>query len=269
MLIAQILLPDASFFDRKSQLLDAAMLAGRREVIATTFQGAAEAGADIAHVYGPAGFSLPSRFEIPYVAAGPPRRPPIPWREPVAPRTLVSPLDNLPEAVDETYFEQRAPADASPSQTPRVLGTFGRHRAGVLSMVELTLTRIHRFRDDVDWLVFDRAPAPADLALVDAWVDPAISEEDYDGFVAEASVAGKVVVASRVAINVKRLDKGMSGFLVPPRDPNELAHAILAALFKSEVALKKIEAARQTAGKFRARQRLRLLEKIYDSVLTP
>ena len=269
MLIAQILLPDASWFDRKSQALDAAMLAGRRDVILTTFEGAVRAGAAIAHVYGPAGFTLPSGFGIPYVAAGPPRRRHFAWREPVAPRAIVSPLDNLPEAVDETYFDPRAGGDASPSRTPKVVGAFGRHRAGVLSMVELTLARIHRFRDDVDWLLFDRAPTPADLSLVDAWVDPAISEEDYDGFVAEASVAGKVVVASRVAINVKRLDKGMSGFLVPPRDPNELAHAILAALFKSEVALKKIVAARQTAGKFRARQRLRLLEKIYDAVLTP
>jgi Glycosyl transferases group 1 len=268
MLIAQILHPKASFYDRKSQALDAAALAAHHEVLTTSFEGASAAGAAIAHVYGPAGFSPPPRqFTIPYVASAEPQKPRFPWRKPIPPRAIVSPLDNLPEAVDEVYFDRPAPIETE--RTPKVLGTFGRDRKGVLSMIELTLARIHRFREDVDWLLFDHPPAPDDLALVDAWVDPATSEDDYDGFVAEAVVSGKVVVASRVAINTKRLDKGMSGFLVPPSDPNELAHAILAALFKSEVALKKIEAARQTAGKFRARQRLRLLEKIYQAALTP
>jgi hypothetical protein len=266
MLIAQILLPGASSFDTKSQRLDAVMLAGRHDVVSTTFDGAMVAAAALAHVYGPSGFTLPSGFRIPYVAAGNPRRRRLPWHKPAGPRALVSPLDNLPEAVDEVYFERAAPV-ASGERTPRVIGAFGRHRPGVLTMVEQTLARIHRFREDVDWLLFDRPPSPDDFALVDAWVDPTTSEQDYDGFVAEAAVSGKVVVATRFAINVKRLDKGMSGFLVPPRDFNELAHAILAALFKPEVALKKIEAAKQTAGKFRARQRLRALEQIYDGAL--
>ena len=267
MLIAQILLPDACSYDLKSQRLDALMLAGRHDVISTTFQGAIDARAAIAHVYGPAGFALPPGFRIPYIAAAEPRSPRLPWRHAARPRALVSPLDNLPEAVDEIYFERPAAAASDSERTPRVIGAFGRHRPGVLTMVEQTLARIHRFREDVDWLLFDRPPSPGDLALVDAWVDPSTSEQDYDGFVAEAAVSGKVVVASRFAINVKRLDKGMSGFLVPPKDFNELAHAILAALFKSEVALKKIDAARQTAGKFRARQRLRVLEQIYDAAL--
>jgi hypothetical protein len=267
MLIAQILLPDAGSYEVKSQRLDAAMLAERHDVISTTFQGAAQARADLAHVYGPAGFTVPSGFKIPYIAAGAPRNPRLPWRKGAGPRALVSPLDNLPEAVDDVYFDDAAAAPRNVEGTPRVIGAFGRNRPGVLTMVEQTLARIHRFREDVDWLLFDRPPSPGDLALVDAWADPATSEQDYDGFVAEAAVFGKVVVASRFAINVKRLDKGMSGFLVPPRDFNELAHAILAALFKSEVALKKIEAARQTAGKFRARQRLRALEQIYDAAL--
>jgi hypothetical protein len=268
MLIAQILLPKASFYDRKSQHLDATALAAHHEVMTTSFVGAAEAGAAIVHVYGPGGFPAPPQgFMVPYVASAEPQKPRFRWRKGIPPRAIVSPFDNLPEAVDEVYFDRPAPID--PQRTPKVLGSFGRDRNGVLSMIELTMARIRRFREDVDWLLFDHPPAPDDLALVDAWVDPATSEDDYDGFVAEAVVSGKVVVASRVAINTKRLDKGMSGFLVPPRDPNELAHAILAALFKSEVALKKIEAARQTAGKFRARHRLRLLEKIYQAALTP
>ncbi|MGZ7081030.1 MAG: glycosyltransferase, partial [Thermoanaerobaculia bacterium] len=68
-------------------------------------------------------------------------------------------------------------------------------------------------------------------------------------------------------INMSRAVKGHIAFLVPPSDPNELAHAILAALFKPEVAGVKIEAARQTASKFRPRQRLRVLERRYQGLL--
>jgi glycosyltransferase involved in cell wall biosynthesis len=80
-------------------------------------------------------------------------------------------------------------------------------------------------------------------------------------------VSGKIVVASRTEVNAQRLEQGRTGLLVPPNDPNELTHAILAALFKPEVARSKIEAARQTAGKFRPRQRVRVLERIYESLI--
>ena len=50
--------------------------------------------------------------------------------------------------------------------------------------------------------------------------------------------------------------------VVLPNDPNELTHAILAALFKPEVAQQKIEAARQTISKFHPRQRLRALQQM-------
>ena len=84
---------------------------------------------------------------------------------------------------------------------------------------------------------------------------------------AEALVAGNVVVASRTIINVTRLEKGRTGFLAPPNDPNELTHAILAALFKPELGQEKLSAARQTISKFRPRQRLRALVPIYESLL--
>ena len=53
---------------------------------------------------------------------------------------------------------------------------------------------------------------------------------------------------------------------MPLDDPNELTHAILAALFKPEVAHSKMEAARQTLSKFRPRQRLRVLTHMYESL---
>ncbi|HUP48709.1 MAG TPA: glycosyltransferase [Thermoanaerobaculia bacterium] len=269
MRIAQILLRPASYYDRKSRQIDHAALAARHEVIETDFPGALAAGAALAHVYG-RGFQPPPRrrFLLPYVASSPPRARRLPWSSPAQPRLIVSPLENLPEAVDDSYFaEGREPG---PPQTPpaalRTVGTFGAERPGITQMIEQTLARIRRFRDDVEWVRFDSPPQPGDLARVDLWADPAVAGDDFDGFVAEAIAAGKVVVASRTPINVHRLEKGRTGFLVPPRDPNELTHAILTALFKSEVAWVKIEAARQTAGKFRARHRLRALERIYEAV---
>ena len=165
---------------------------------------------------------------------------------------------DLPEAVEEAFFEGRT--DKSVRATPRTLGSFNRRK--VRAMIERTIPRIHRTREDVEWLLLDEPPTLEDFAQFDAWVDPAIEDDDYDGFVAEALVAGKIVVASRTPINVKRLEKGRTGILVPPGDANELTHAILAALFKPEVAQQKIEAARQTISKFHPRQRLRALTQL-------
>jgi glycosyltransferase involved in cell wall biosynthesis len=179
---------------------------------------------------------------------------------------VVSPLtaEPLPEAVEERYF---AAADVRASGGERrTIGSFNRPSAR--NLVEQTMARIHRFRTDVDWRVFEEEPAPEDLAGVDAWVDPATDETDFDGFTAEALAVGLPVVAARTPINVLRLEQGRTGFLVPPRDPNEMTHAILSALFKTEVAQAKQSAARQTVSKFRARQRLRILTRIYETVKT-
>ncbi|HEX6177283.1 MAG TPA: glycosyltransferase [Thermoanaerobaculia bacterium] len=271
MRIAHIVLPNASDYDRKSQKIDRAGLAASHEIIETTFEKAAETGAVLAHVYGPAGFTTPraSQLPLPFVASNPPRAARWNWPRRAMP-SKVAGLDELPEAVEETFFDAHrddfGARVSSPAHRYRV-GTFDRGRPGVRNMVEQSLARIQRFREDVEWHLFDSPPTPDDLATVDAWCDPATSADDFDGFAAEAVVAGKVVVASRVPINEKRLEKGRTGLLVPPNDPNELTHAILSALFKSEVAEMKIEAARQTAGKFRPRQRLRVLEGLYQSLI--
>ncbi|HEY3052223.1 MAG TPA: glycosyltransferase [Thermoanaerobaculia bacterium] len=235
MRIAQIVLPTASEFERKCQRVDFAALSPKHEVTA----GHATP-VDVTHVYGPpsyVGDSIVSALEC----GGLP------------------PLSRyLPEAVEEMYFDVH-----SPDRQPHRVGSFA--RPSLRNIVDQTLVRIARFRNDVQWTLFDHPPSPANLAGVDAWVDPAVAEDDFDGFVAEAIAAGKAVVASRTAINSQRLEHGRTGLLVPCNDPNELAHAILAALFKPEVARSKIEAAQQTAGKFRPRQRLRVLERIYEA----
>jgi hypothetical protein len=184
-------------------------------------------------------------------------------RQTKLPATVVSPTGNspVPEAVEAQYFE---PVSRRVNEE-KTIGSF--HRAGTRNMIEQTLTRIHRFRDDVAWNIFDHVPSPHDLAGVDVWVDPTGDPEDFDGYVAEALVVGLPVVTARTPINSLRLEQGRTGWLVPPLDPNEMTHAILAALFKPEVAENKLAAARQTVSKFRARQRKRALSSLYEQLI--
>lgn len=263
MRIAQIVLPGASQYERKSQRADFAALAAKHEVIVTTHDALPDV--DVAHVY--TSGELPAapfvRFPVPYVASAP--LPASRWRlrRPVPPSRVLSPLGEppLPEVVEEHYWNVRhEPGE----RTPKVVASLV--RPGTQNFLEQTLSRIHRFRDDVEWHTFEDAPAPEDLAGVDAWIDPAIEENDYDGFVAEALVVGLPVVATRTPINALRLEQGRTGMLVPPRDPNEMTHAILTTLFKREIAESKRQSAQQTVSKFRARHRLRLLTELYESL---
>jgi hypothetical protein len=281
MRIAQILLDDASAYERKAQRIDAvALAAAGHEVFVAAPSPAPEA--DIAHVYG--GSLLPSSafvgFRIPYVSSGHVIRGRFAFRRPAVPRAVVMPVEQLrpvvteqaraespvsivPEAVEDRYF-------ASPSRVERevrVIGTYGGNRKDVQSMVDRTRIRLERTRSDVRWEVFREEPSPEQLAGLDAWVDPAVDPFDLDGYVAEAAASSLVVVASRTPINTTRLEQGRTGFLVPAGDPNETTHAILAALFKHEAAQQKQQAAKQTISKFRARQRVRALLSVYGTVL--
>jgi hypothetical protein len=233
MKIAQIVAPGASEYERKSQRVDLATLTEAGHQVAV-YQSAA-ADADVAHVYGRI-----KRVRVPHV---------------------VDAELEVPEAVEDLYWsaahERRFQSGA--------IGTA--LRKDLNNVIQQTYLRISRTRDDIDWRLFERPPSPAELVEIAVWVDPALDDDDRDGFVAEALVAGNVVVASRTPTNVQRLEKGRTGFLVPPNDPNELTHAILAALFKPELGQGKTSAARQTISKFRPRQRLRALIPIYESLL--
>jgi hypothetical protein len=232
MKIAQIVAPGASEYERKSQRVDFAALTQAGHQVAV-YQSA-DVVADVAHVYGKV-----RKLKTPHV---------------------VDAELTLPEGVEEEYWTTN-----DQPRTTNLLGTF--ERRSVRNAVEQTYARLTRTRDDIEWRLFERPPTPAELAEIGVWVDPALADDDRDGFVAEALVCGNVVVASRTTINVQRLEKGRTGFLVPPNDPNELTHAILAALFKSELRQAKASAARQTISKFRPRQRLRALTSIYESLL--
>jgi hypothetical protein len=265
-IIAQIVLPGASEYERKAQRVDLESLRGAHEVV-TLADPRAVTRADVAHVYGPP--ILPSPlfrgFRIPYIANGSmPRRRLLLQRAP-EPEYVTAPIaaeevELLPEAVEERYWEPRAAGGRERS----TIGSFA--RAANRTWIEQTMARIHRTRDDVDWLLFERPPEPEDLAALDLWVDPVVRDDDYDGFVAEAQVAGVAVAGGRTPVNVQRLEKGRTGVLVPPGDPNEMSHAILTALFKPESAQQRLAAARQTISKYRPRQRLRVLGHMYETL---
>jgi hypothetical protein len=255
-IIAQLVLPGASEYERKSQRIDFSSLSAEHDVrIGET------ADADLIHVYAPEPMFV--ELDLPYVSNARLKRKR--FRRMTPPERVITPLKGfvdsfIPEAVEEKYFGPAEPQTHKPT-----VGTFARPQ--LRNIIEQTAARIQRYRDDVDWLLFDTAPSPDDLRGVDVWVDPAMSENDFDGFVAEAIVVGTAVIASRTAINVQRLEKGRTGVLVPPGDPNEWTHAILAALFKPEFRQSKTVAAQQTASKFRPRHRARALIELYESIL--
>lgn len=263
MRIVHIVLPGASEYEKKSQKIDFEALQREHEVVLAESLRSVPS-ADVAQVYGPR--SLLPRLKIPYIATSHHR-----WRFRLRkPATLVAPVkregfEYLPEAVAEEWFGPSAPDEGAGRGADRkIIASF--RRASVAEIVEQTMMRLHRTRDDIEWLLLERPPSPADLAGIDAWVDPVVDEGDFDGFVAEALVRAKPVIASRTPINMQRLEKGRTGFLVPPDDPNELTHAILAALFKPEVAQQRVDAARQTISKFVPRQRVRVLTHILETI---
>jgi hypothetical protein len=255
-IIAQLVLPGASEYERKSQRIDFASLSVEHDI-----RIGEAADADLIHVYAPEDIRID--LNLPYVSNVRPKR--RRFRRTAQPERVITPLKDtmdafIPEAVDEIYF-----ADEEKQPHKPTVGTFARPQ--LRNIIEQTAARIQRYRDDVDWLLFDAAPSPDDLRGVDVWVDPAMSDNDFDGFVAEAIVARTAVIASRTIINVQRLEKGRTGVLVPPGDPNEWTHAILAALFKPEFRNSKRIAAQQTASKFRPRHRARALIELYESIL--
>jgi hypothetical protein len=259
MRIAQIVPPNASLYERKSQRIDAASLGEQAQLLelAERRPGFSPAGGvstglaglkpglrfDLAHVYAPRAYITRDTR---------PRR----WWQRRGAQHFVSPPE-LPEAVEEEFFTVRA----SGMMVGSIL------RPSVKNAIEQAMHRLGRTREDVEWEIFETLPSPAEIARIGVWVDPAVDENDFDGGTAEALVAGCIVIASRTPINRHRCEEGRTAFLVPANDPNEMTHAILSALFKPEPGQQRSAAARQTIGKFRARQRTRVLLSIYETLL--
>ena len=288
MFVAQIALAPLSFFDAKSIRHDRATLESTGSGFLTYHitgqrvrsdkgeltlpdlpRELKHHGADLVHIYG-----LPKgdcqwlrRISRPYVAAFSAPRGRLPWTRLPAPEALVTPLDpeSLPEAVDEDYFAEE---DSPPRpHGPFVIGSAGPERKGIAEMTRSTMARLGRFRDDVEWRVFETVPTPGELRELDLWIDPALEELDFDGGTAEALCSRKTVVASRTGINRMRTDQGAAALLVPVGDPNEMTHAILVGLFKPELRKSTSQRLITIGNRFGTSTRAERLMKLYRSIL--
>jgi L-malate glycosyltransferase len=84
----------------------------------------------------------------------------------------------------------------------------------------------------------------------------------------EAMAAGRPVVATRVGGNPEVVVDGESGLLVPPKDPQALADAVLRLLRDRELARRLGEAARRRIeSEFTLEQMVQRLESLYDDLL--
>lgn len=227
------------------------------------------ADADLLHVYAlsPRPADAFAGLTIPWIAPSTPKSPWFRFGRGSRPDALVvahpafSPPESPPEAVGQPWRDAGLPTRRPPPAGHRTVGSV--IRAEDQAMLEAVRSRISRTRDDLVWRRYTAAPAPSDLAELDVWVDLTGSEQGPGSFVPEALVSGLLVVACRTPLNTDRLEGGASGFLVPPDDANEMAHVILTALFKPDLAAPRLEAARSSAGRFDPTHRLDYLERIY------
>lgn len=279
MRVARVLLPSFSGFDLKCFRIDRAADGGLAEASWTlASRGSAAPGSvpereltrelrefspTLLHVYGsgPVPQSLITAGGAPWVAD----------RALEASRALLGRrprgrskalFDEVPEPVGEEFFE--APAAIAPSARPTI-GTLQRG-SSIASRCDLTHARIRRFRDDVEWQLFDAPPSVSAMSALSLWVDPADDEDDLDGLVCEAIALGVPVVATRTAANRRRSDDGRAAALCPVKDPNEMAHAIVTMLFKPERSLPLRAAASEIRDRFRPERRRAALLAAYAEV---
>ena len=279
MRVARVLLPSFSGFDLKCFRLDRDAGSGLAEVSWTlASRGPAAPGSvperklarelrefspTLLHVYGngPVPQSLITAAGAPWLAD----------RALEASRTLLGRrprgrskalLDEIAEPVAEEFFN--APTTTAPSARPTI-GSLQRGSA-IASRRDLTQARIRRFRDDVEWQLFDAPPSASAMSALSLWVDPADDEDDLDGLVCEAIALGVPVVATRTAANRRRTDDGRAAALCPGKDPNEMAHAIVTMLFKPERSLPFRAAASEIRERFRPARRREALLAAYAEV---
>lgn len=171
--------------------------------------------------------------------------------------------ERIAEPVADEYFAARPPRAAS---ARRRVGS-QRQSSRSESARDLADARIKRFRDDIDWFLFDTPPTADEMATLDLWVDLADEETDLDGMVGEALALGLPLVATRTAANRRRTADGRAAALCPSRDPNEMAHAIVTMLFKPERATPILTAAAGVRDQFRAEKRREALRLAYAEVI--
>ena len=211
----------------------------------------------LVHIYGCASEPrLLAGLSVPWV--GEPQKPGgrFPWNRVPPPFALLDDYHRFPESVSRDYLRANPGNDGS----LMVASVRSPERS---SMRERTLARIARFRHDVHWTEFDDMPPAAQFAGAQLWVD---AGTDGDGGSLEALASGIPVVACRSRISVARSNDGRSAWLVPPNDPNELAHAVLSCLFRPELNEARVAAARAERDRFDPQRRAAALLSLYRRV---
>ncbi|HZI94736.1 MAG TPA: glycosyltransferase [Patescibacteria group bacterium] len=93
-------------------------------------------------------------------------------------------------------------------------------------------------------LLGPRRDVPRLLGMVDVVALPSLTE-GFSNVVIEAGAAGRPVVATRVGGNPEAIEEGVTGLLVPSRDPTALADALIELLGDPERRRRMGEAARR------------------------
>ena len=76
------------------------------------------------------------------------------------------------------------------------------------------------------WLAGERADVPEIMRGLDCFALPSLAE-GVSNTILEAMATGLPIVATRVGGNAELIESGMTGVLVPPANPEALAHAML------------------------------------------
>lgn len=105
------------------------------------------------------------------------------------------------------------------------------------------------------------------LSVMDVFAFPAFWQEPFGLSVLEAMACGKPVVASNVGGIYAMVKDGENGFLVPPRESEALADAILRLLDDKELASRMGRAGRKIASeRFSLDEIVRKIEGVYQEV---
>ena len=91
---------------------------------------------------------------------------------------------------------------------------------------------------------------PSYLAACEVFVSPAVRQESFGIALVEAMAAGLPVVATDIPGYREVVSDGVEGLLVPPRDPEALAAAVVRILKEPELAKRLGEAGRERARTF-------------------
>jgi len=83
----------------------------------------------------------------------------------------------------------------------------------------------------------------------------------------QAMAAGKPVVCTNVDGNAEAVTHGLNGLLVPPKDPDALANALLQLLQNPGLAARMGHEGRRRAANFSAEKMVKDIEELYHGLL--